>query len=181
MRRPAGVACQKTDFKQIRLDNIHQGVGFFVQSRGERFDSDWAAFVNVFDDVHHGVVESVEGRFVNAFELHSVARDFRCDVAVGAHLSEVAHSRSRRLATRGVPRLRRAISARLRRQPACQNVRAATHNGNQIFFLVKIEMLCKPKRSRRGRVSIAGRVVAPMMVNFSRRIGSGLEYMPCRA
>ena len=93
---------------QIGLDHVFDGVARFGESGRERFDADGAAGIGFDQSLEIAAVEQIEAVAIDFEALQRAVGDFRVDRAVASAKSRTR--RSKRTATRGVPRARLAIS-----------------------------------------------------------------------
>ena len=104
-------AVQQPELHQVRLVDFFDRVFFLAERGGDRIQAHRAAEIFLDNSQHQVAVDFVEAVLVNAEHRERVARNTERDVALGAHFGEIADAAQQAIGERGVPRLRRAISA----------------------------------------------------------------------
>ena len=107
----AGGAVEEADLDEEGFVDLFEGVLLLGEGGGEGVEADWAAVVLLYDGAQEAAVELVEAVGIDLEQRESGLGGGAVDVPWARTSAKSRTRRRRRLAMRGVPRERMAISA----------------------------------------------------------------------
>ncbi len=89
---PASGPSKEPELEQVGLDDIFESARVFIEGRGNGFESNRTAVVDVADGLEITAIELVESESIDPFERERVVDDLGRDLAVGADHGKVANA-----------------------------------------------------------------------------------------
>src|SRR3954466_5285449 len=91
-RSPARGPLQKSELNEVRLVDVHHGVGFFAYSGGQGLYSDWAAAKLLHDDVQDTPVDVVKSEFIDRQHFECAVGERIGNVTFASHFGKITHA-----------------------------------------------------------------------------------------